>query len=677
MTEGSGVTLLSTYAIAANVSRFTVTNHSATHQYNVVLLDPNAVVAPALSPSDNCSSGCSIGYNLSVDFEVLRAGVVSLQSGGLSPALLAIGAQSTTSTQGMPITATFDPNGGTCPGVAAVNGTLGQSVSYTMPTASQCSKAGSILAGWSTSKTATDPAFSPGASANLTDSVTLYAVWRSDAVLLTYDANIANGDSCFFNNAAVPPGPRRQYTSAVAVGSDTAAAAPCEPGGLMLDGWALSGDGPVLVKPWEPLPPSITAGSIVTLYAKWRDPIWGVSAFAPRTTIGAGEAVPVMLQTTYEGVNRGERTQLTLRFSGQVELAKPSLVTFVTTDENGRATVMVRGKKAGKGTMTVTNLNGSATVDFTVQDVIITMAKKKIDAGEEVTAVVTTYVDGAPGPAEARLHVDGKLGYIGTTDKLYKDRNCQTPLLGVTTSAGTIAQPLATGADGTVTIRLCGLLAPIEKGSGYSSASQSISADADPIGDGTVKVLLGGGPSWPGTNPSAVASVSVDSTFTVDWTVGSVPVVTSIPAHLPARPSTYWDDKAIGFKATTFPANSQPRFYFTPSSEEPPTFELPNYGTLSTSQGVAGAPWSASQFTVQGSTRPYVALASPGELRTYYVTDGKKGDRQSISVDIAVYEQGMSRWVAFSKAAVIKAPARLGESFTPTITCISAIDCKD
>lgn len=74
--------------------------------------------------------------------------------------------------------ASYTANAGTT--LYAQYTTSSKTDSVTLPTASECTRTGYTLSGWSTSSTATSASYSPGASYTPSATITLYAVWKAD-----------------------------------------------------------------------------------------------------------------------------------------------------------------------------------------------------------------------------------------------------------------------------------------------------------------------------------------------------------------------------------------------------------------------------------------------------------------------------------------------------------------
>jgi len=72
---------------------------------------------------------------------------------------------------------------------AQMNSTTGAYGSVTLPTTSQCTRAGYKLLGFSTSSTATTASYNPGASYTPTGAIILYAVWQAYKVTMTFNVN--------------------------------------------------------------------------------------------------------------------------------------------------------------------------------------------------------------------------------------------------------------------------------------------------------------------------------------------------------------------------------------------------------------------------------------------------------------------------------------------------------
>gem|GEM_PF-2054395 len=82
---------------------------------------------------------------------------------------------------------TFNPNGGSG-GPNKMYGVGDTTIPSDVPV-----KADSICIGWSTDPSATSAMVAPGGTYNITSDVTLYAVWRSEYVTITFDANGGTG----------------------------------------------------------------------------------------------------------------------------------------------------------------------------------------------------------------------------------------------------------------------------------------------------------------------------------------------------------------------------------------------------------------------------------------------------------------------------------------------------
>ena len=72
-------------------------------------------------------------------------------------------------------TVTFDANNGS---TTKTSQTVDIGNSCTLPTASECTRSGYKLLGWSTNSSATSATYNPGASYEPTANITLYAVWE-------------------------------------------------------------------------------------------------------------------------------------------------------------------------------------------------------------------------------------------------------------------------------------------------------------------------------------------------------------------------------------------------------------------------------------------------------------------------------------------------------------------
>ena len=187
---------------------------------------------------------------------------------------------------------TFDANGGNCSSnplqISAASGGW-----YALPTEGtgsyQCNRDDYTLIGWSHGATIQLPGAAarvpdlPLASASsdgsglthaaAADHVTLFAHWKPNGVEVTYDANVSAADQCV-NAAGVnldggqrTTAPKHVYPTKGATAATTAA---CAPIGSKLRGWALTGDGKVVLTPGQklsqsaqPLPP------YTQFFARW------------------------------------------------------------------------------------------------------------------------------------------------------------------------------------------------------------------------------------------------------------------------------------------------------------------------------------------------------------------------------------------------------------------------
>ena len=119
--------------------------------------------------------------------------------------------------------------------------------SYSMPISLQCNRSGYILAGWANSATATSADYIQGFVANLTESLTVYAVWRSTDLSIVYDANVGLTTACM-NSAGTNLATAAERQSTVTVSRNVvpfkrATAPVCLPAGFTLKAWNTRGDG--------------------------------------------------------------------------------------------------------------------------------------------------------------------------------------------------------------------------------------------------------------------------------------------------------------------------------------------------------------------------------------------------------------------------------------------------
>lgn len=243
--------------------------------------------------------------------------------------------------------ATANSNGGTCTGttswqrvpyIAAFQGV------FTLPTASECTRAGYQLLGWATAANASKADFAAGSTFTMGNSnVTLFAVWSINGVLITYDANVGLDAQCLTgsNVNLVTLADRRSMPTVVPAGSATATQAPCTPPGHTLTGWSLTAGDPQTLVKGAALPASFT-GTSQTLYAKWEPDRFGLSVQVGSLTV---DGSPLKICAGVEQVVTFTATKNRDAVAGQVidvEISRTgasSTSERLMTDDSGRVQV--------------------------------------------------------------------------------------------------------------------------------------------------------------------------------------------------------------------------------------------------------------------------------------------------------------------------------------------------
>lgn len=245
-------------------------------------------------------------------------------------------------------TATIDANGGTCVGPTQYIKASGQNAAggtFTTPTSATCTRTSYSLAGWARSATATTSAFEPGSTVPIgLESFTLFAVWRPNGIEIVYDANVGLETQCLSSNGSnlTTAAERRTTPIVVPASSAAAAQAPCTPPGHTLNGWSLTGAGPLTLVKGAALPASFT-GTSQTLYAKWEPDRFDLSVQADSLTnngrplrICAGVSQLVTFTATKNGVAAaGQIIDVQITRTGAPPITNGKL----TTDDSGRVQV--------------------------------------------------------------------------------------------------------------------------------------------------------------------------------------------------------------------------------------------------------------------------------------------------------------------------------------------------
>ena len=226
------------------------------------------------------SSPCQALPSPGSTFTITKLGTISLLAGGAFAGPIGQITLQASSSGGGAVTdpalvyptASIDANGGTCTGSTQYIKYQGQNAAsgtFTAPTADTCTRTNFSLAGWARSATGSVE-WQSGSTVTIGDEgFTLFAVWRPNGIEIVYDANVGLETQCFSGGTNLMTAAERQTTPTVVPASSAAAAqAPCTPPGHTLNGWSLTGAGPVTLVKGAALPASFT-GTSQTLYAKW------------------------------------------------------------------------------------------------------------------------------------------------------------------------------------------------------------------------------------------------------------------------------------------------------------------------------------------------------------------------------------------------------------------------
>ncbi len=189
----------------------------------------------------------------------------------------------------------------------------------------------------------------PGSTVTIGDEgFTLFAVWRPNGIEIVYDANVGLETQCLSSNGTnlTTAAERRTTPTVVPASSAAAAQAPCTPPGHTLNGWSLTGAGPLTLVKGAALPASFT-GTSQTLYAKWEPDRFDLSVQAGSLIVNSAEQLRmvkicagVSQLVTFTATKNG------VAAAGQiidVEVARtgapPITQQKLTTDDSGRVQV--------------------------------------------------------------------------------------------------------------------------------------------------------------------------------------------------------------------------------------------------------------------------------------------------------------------------------------------------
>ena len=277
VTAGSSLLVFSPNPLNGAVGdSFTVTNNSGQTIEPISGRSTGVISHESSGTSPDCflqGAVCDVGDGRSTVFYIRSLGTITFQGGGnAGPLRLEAGGGGVTDPALVYPTASIDANGGTCTGSTQYIKYQGQNAAsgtFTAPTADTCTRTNFSLAGWARSATGSVE-WQSGSTVTIGDEgFTLFAVWRPNGIEIVYDANVGLETQCLSNGTNVTTAAERQTTPTVVPASSAAAAqAPCTPPGHTLNGWSLTGAGPLTLVKGAALPASFT-GTSQTLYAKW------------------------------------------------------------------------------------------------------------------------------------------------------------------------------------------------------------------------------------------------------------------------------------------------------------------------------------------------------------------------------------------------------------------------
>ena len=361
VTAGSSLLVFSPNPLNGAVGdSFTVTNNSGQTIEPISGGSTGVISHESSGTSPDCflqGAVCDVGNGRSTVFYIRSLGTITFQGGGnAGPLRLEAGGGGVTDPALVYPTASIDANGGTCQGPTQFIKYQGQNAAngtFTAPTADTCTRTNFSLAGWARSATGSVE-WQSGSTVTIGDEgFTLFAVWRPNGIEIVYDANVGLETQCLSNGTNVTTAAERQTTPTVVRSSSAVAAqAPCTPPGHTLNGWSLTGAGPVTLVKGAALPASFT-GTSQTLYAKWEPDRFDLSVQTTVQTVSfinndsslnsnhfvricAGVSQLVTFTATNNGVAAaGQIIDVEILRTG----ASPITQGKLTTDDSGRVQV--------------------------------------------------------------------------------------------------------------------------------------------------------------------------------------------------------------------------------------------------------------------------------------------------------------------------------------------------
>lgn len=405
---------------------FTVNNISGVTIVPSIAGSTGTVGAPT-NPCDTTQATCSAFDNIPKVYTILTLGTINfVQIGGPAAGPLRLEAPGGDGGSLDPAlvypTATLDANGGTCTGTMQFTKMNGENGTVTLPTAQQCSRADYTFLGWARSATATATDFISMVPIG-DESFTLYAVWRANGILLTYDANVGMDVPCLKNGVNQATADARKVTvlvpsnirDAVQVsgagtvrweqGTGTDPQPNCSPPESTFLGWSTRTGGPArdggragdVVTGFPGHPNGILPnGARVTLYAQWAAPKYTVTITPAALSLAPGASTTVTVSVSRDGTPLPGAV-VALAGSGPV-----SLPSQATTGPTGSTTVaVVAGSSLGKGVVSAAYGNASSSISVEVaaaaeKSIVITGKRDTVSGkpGITIDGITTGFTDG-------------------------------------------------------------------------------------------------------------------------------------------------------------------------------------------------------------------------------------------------------------------------------------------
>ena len=186
---------------------------------------------------------------------------------------------------------TFDANGG-----SGTNTAQHSAGTISLPTGSEFSLMGKVLAGWDADSLASDPTYQPGANLSVTQDLVLYAIWADPVTYtITFDPNGGTGSASLTAEAGVVV---LEDGSGFLSGTAT------------LLGWD---ENSTATNPTYSLGANFSLSQDVTLFAIWADPVTHTITYDPNGGTGSASSTSQAGDVTLDdgsGFSNGDATLL-------------------------------------------------------------------------------------------------------------------------------------------------------------------------------------------------------------------------------------------------------------------------------------------------------------------------------------------------------------------------------